>query len=539
MSRRVKGPDGAIHSFPNDATDAEIAGALEGFARSAPGGPSRETLGRPVGTEDFVPAETAPVGSAVGRFAAGVGEMLNPISIGTGLFDAARHPIDTARNMVRTQYDQGKQAVALAGQGRYMEALGHAGAAALPILGPVAAAAGEQIVAGDIAGGLGKGVGLIAPIAVIPGAVRGAKAVAHAVVPESITSALESGAASRYADVMAPKVGQNKTRFGGMAEKVAPTLAGDTAMGAWSREGLHAKVAAKLDAASSALDAAADARPPTQTATKPLIDGLMAKRAALTSKAVEGSQVADVPIAGLEDSAGRPVTTSAKPLGQDVVPHDNAARVAQIDAAISDLRKLGPVADYEAIRVIRQANDGPARAIYSPAVTADYMKAQGTKLGAADVTGVLRERLAAMDPRTAAANADYSLAKNANDVLDATAEIERVRPKVGRRIAGRVLATMLGEHAAGVPGAVAGYVLAPAVDAAMDMGFTTKLQTAQLMTRLAKAIRAGDEGGVVSATFALKQIGKNLGKKVAAQAAIISSGQKPTPQSSDVTVTMK
>src|SRR5207247_10371873 len=119
------------------------------------------------------------------------------------------------------------------------------------------------------------------------------------------------------------------------------------------------------------------------------------------------------------------------PLGADVVPGPNAARVAVIDQAVDELRQLGPEARYEPIRRIRQAYDSQAKTVYSPSVTADYLKAHGGKLGAADGTGTLREGLARWDPKTAAANSQYSLYRTANDVLEATAEVERTRPKVG------------------------------------------------------------------------------------------------------------
>ena len=47
-------------------------------------------------------------------------------------------------------------------EGRYSEALGHAAAGSLPLIGPAAAQAGEQIGSGDVAGGSGAGLGLIA-----------------------------------------------------------------------------------------------------------------------------------------------------------------------------------------------------------------------------------------------------------------------------------------------------------------------------------------------------------------------------------------
>jgi hypothetical protein len=121
--------------------------------------------GRPVSSEDFTDS-TQPEGSAVGRFFSNAGEMLNPVTMVKGLYGAVRHPIDTGTALVGAQIDQARKAKTAFGEGRYSEAVGHGGAAVLPLLGPAAAAAGEQMGTGDVAGGLGKGVGLLAPVAI-------------------------------------------------------------------------------------------------------------------------------------------------------------------------------------------------------------------------------------------------------------------------------------------------------------------------------------------------------------------------------------
>jgi hypothetical protein len=60
---------------------------------------------------------------------------------------------------------QGTKAILAGREGNYSEALGHTVAAGLPILGPAAADAAETMATGDIAGGLGEGLGLLLPIA--------------------------------------------------------------------------------------------------------------------------------------------------------------------------------------------------------------------------------------------------------------------------------------------------------------------------------------------------------------------------------------
>src|SRR5262252_74537 len=99
------------------------------------------------GTPTVIPMpDTGPApveGSALERFAAGAGEMLNPISIAEGLYGAVRHPIDTATAIGSQMLEQGRQAKQAFQEGRYSEAAGHGAAALLPVVGPAAAQVGE------------------------------------------------------------------------------------------------------------------------------------------------------------------------------------------------------------------------------------------------------------------------------------------------------------------------------------------------------------------------------------------------------------
>ena len=94
----------------------------------------------PDGFEPDAPA-SEPDG-AVSRFVSGAAKNLNPM----GIVSAVAHPIDTAKALLeahKAQYDKAKEAYS---QGRYSEAVGHLGAAALPVLGPAAAAAGRASI---------------------------------------------------------------------------------------------------------------------------------------------------------------------------------------------------------------------------------------------------------------------------------------------------------------------------------------------------------------------------------------------------------
>jgi hypothetical protein len=100
-----------------------------------------------------------------------------------GAMDAIKR-MNPARSMasdvLQAQTGQAKQALDLARQGRYVEAAGHAGAAALPVLGPAAAQAGELIGDGQIARGLGQATGLVGSV-LLPRVIAPAEAASGAV----------------------------------------------------------------------------------------------------------------------------------------------------------------------------------------------------------------------------------------------------------------------------------------------------------------------------------------------------------------------
>lgn len=457
-----------------------------------------------VGAAENLPAQ--PEGSALGRFAAGVWEMVNPVSLVTGVAQAARHPIDTGTAIVGAMGNELGKARDLYREGRYVEAAGHGLAGVLPVVGPAAAETGEQIASGDVAGGLGKMTGLVAPVAVAPAVKAGMRSVPRVAGPTA--KALEGGAAEMVADVASPKVGgQVKLRMGNQARELTPELLKRGEAGAWTRGGLHANVQEGLARAEEALDAAADARNAGKPiVTKPIIDALKAEREKLVAKATGADK--PVPVQKPVKGSFFETETVGEPAGKDVVPGPNKGRVAEIDRAIKEVESLGEQAHYEAIRRIRQAYDGPAKAIYSPAVTADYLTAQGSKLGAADVTGALRKALAAEDPATAAANADYHLYRTMDDVIQAAKETEAQRPRIGRRM----MATLFGMGAHGASGGA----LMLAAEMAFEGGLAPKLKVAQLMADAAKAMRAGSEARVQSIASQLRAFAKNKGAKMGA-----------------------
>lgn len=529
---------------------------IQGVANSAdiqPDGFDWKTLldpnRKPASAEDFTQS-SVPQGSALGRFASNAGEVLNPMQIIEALNALLHDPVGSAKNVVVAQTDMANKAITSAASGDATRAQGYGLAAMLPVLGPQAAQAGEQIGSGDIAGGLGRGVALAAPVAA-EGAIRGVVK-GGGLLPSSLRTAaadaLDAGAASRVESVMTPQVGANKVRFGNKAAEVAPKLAKDPNMAAYSREGLHGNVQSGLERAKQELDSATDARLVSQQVdTKPILAKLDEQIARLTATPAEGSR--QVPT--LKGAAGRPVPSGltrniesgqmqkapikeSRPLGQSVEPSPNSAEIDTLRQIRAEVEQLGPRAPYESIRRIREAWDKPAKVKYLASTSADALKSQGHATAAVKGTGALRDALAGVDPVTAEANAKYSLYKTADDVLEATKEVERTRPKVGRQIMARLTGSVVGGEAAGATGAVAGYVLGPIADAAAGAGFTTKLQTARLMSQLASVIRTGDIAAVDALVGKIRRLvpGKTT---LASRATNPNESQKPpaltpTPQ---------
>lgn len=427
---------------------------------------ARTDAGGPVSR--FVENAVQPLAQAPGMIGT-VAESLLPTQGGS----QARQ--DLGRSLIDPSVERLHQAAQANREGRPAAAVGNV-MAATPIVGPAVAQGIDQMRSGDVAGGAGTLTGIAAPFVAGPAVRGGMSALKGTALGENIAGRLDASATSRMVDTMAPKVGANKVRFGGTAEEVAPALIRDPSLSAFSREGLHGGVQARLAEAEAGLDAAAEARGNTKSyPTKPILDALMDRRRKLTAETIDASN---------------PTLRSA--LGQDVVPGPNAGRVAEIDRAIAEVRQLGPIARYESLRRIREAYDGPAKAIYNPSMTADYLKAQGSKMGAADVTGAIRESLANFEPDTAKANATYSLYRAANDVLTATQETERVRPKVGRGLMNRMTGAMVGAHEGGTIGGAIGVVAGEIATRASEMAPTFQIAIARRMAAVADALRAGD-----------------------------------------------
>jgi hypothetical protein len=102
-------------------------------------------------------------GEAVGR----VATELNPIELGKGLWQIARHPFQTGQALGTAQVEQFGKARTAASEGRYSEMLGHGVASTIPLLGPAAAEIGERGGRGELGSALGSVAGMAIPGAAV------------------------------------------------------------------------------------------------------------------------------------------------------------------------------------------------------------------------------------------------------------------------------------------------------------------------------------------------------------------------------------
>lgn len=441
-----------------------------------------------VSAEDFVPA-TGPEGSALGRFASNAGEMLNPLTILQGLFQAVRHPIDTTSNIIGAQVDQGKQAIDMAQQGRYSEMVGHGAAALLPLFGPIAAQAGEQIGAGDIAGGMGKAAGVLAPMG-IPTAARMARA--SGATPK-VGAALEQSANADVSKALNPTRHRTKVK----TERIAPEvrkrgITGDLEDVRELAKSQRAAVGDDIDTALSALAANPVNIQPVKAA--------LARESASTYNLVKQAN-----------------GTTKK------VVHD-PRKAAQIEKVRAVLDKYGATMTTEQAVAIRQTWDK----IVAKAGGFDEKAGNqfGTTLDDASEAGVkrplasaMRKELAKANPSVAALNKEFGFWADLDDVASATSsrQVGQKRNLTKQIMRGGTMAAGAASGS-GIPGAI----IAGEVAARLEGLFAStkwKLASAQVKTKLADALASGQSDRIASA----------IGRATAALTATNPSGSQRGP----------
>jgi hypothetical protein len=431
-------------------------------------------LPQAIGTAENMPAQ--PEGGAVERFGSNLVAGLNPIPFVKKAL--TQSPIATIGDLVGPQLEQYKKAKEAQAQGRTFEMVGHSVAAAIPLLGPMAANAGEQIASGDVAGGLGSATAAVAPFAADAALAARAKTgafdnpIARAKSADLVRRSAEEQVAQK---VLAP----GNPRYKGIAQALAPDVLKRGLSG--GRLELQQVAEAGMHDAGTALDTAIEQAGGTSAPVSPatIVDRLQRRVASLS---VDGK-----PIAGAEGRVAA-LQTRIKQLAEMSRPKQSGilnARGAQEvygdpSSAFSDLKKFRD-------EQYRQAAEGKGYERAGNQTMADEAWA------AREAGSAVRQAFAERSPASAAANAEYTFWKSLDDVLDPT----QGRPKVstppsgvtgGARTAGAAAGALIGPKAAFVLSVVKPWLEKVTAEPSWQ------LADAGRKMQLAKAIETGNQG---------------------------------------------
>jgi hypothetical protein len=313
------------------------------------------------------------------------------------------------------------------------EMVGHGAAAALPIVGPVAADKGEQIGSGDIAGGLAGAAALLAPYAVPPAVKLAGQASSPA--RNLLGGRLTADAVQRMNTALAATTRENKAR----SARVAPEM---VKRGIWNKDlpALEKRAATESDTAGQAVGAEL-ARVATQrTDVLPLVERLEQEKA---------------PYLDTSDTGHRVVI--------------DAAPVDAIQKLQDTLMEYGDRISMQSLNKVRQQWDEVVKAGkgFTTADLGTHWKTWAAREGRT----VLREELGKASPDMNTVMAEYSFWQNIEDVSHATNQ-RRVGQSGG-----------LTPAIASAGGAVIGEMLAPGA------GIAAKLGGAALGAKLGASLR--------------------------------------------------
>lgn len=413
------------------------------------------------------PGLDAPSLESAGRFLTNAADaaIVQPIK---GIASAVAHPIDTVSGIAAASLDQVKQAKNAAAMGRYWEAGGHA-LGALPVIGPAAVQAGEQIASGDIAGGLGRAAGMLAPF----GAAEAMRA--RALNPRAAEIAERTAREQVAGKVLAP----GNPSYRGRAAAIAPEMLARKLTG--GREELRQAAAEGMADAGQRIDEAIQQAGGTQAGVS-----LMLPIAKLQQRIHE-----------LTDPNGLPLSERA------------GARVKALKNQITRLRALstGGAATFEDLRKLRDESYDVANAARG------YERAGNLQMAdegwAARETGdAIRETFAQRSPDQAKANADYTFWKTLDDVLDPViGRPKQSAPSQG--VTGGMVT--IGAHAGQLIGGKAGAFIGSTVVPWLQKRVASpewQLADAQSKMRLAKGLKTGDIGLMKSAMVKIDAYGR-------------------------------
>lgn len=407
-------------------------------------------------------------GGSLRRFLRGAGDILNPVTMVKGAVQAVSHPVETAKGLYEAQMEQFDKAGAAQSP---IEAAGYGAAGLFPILGPVAARAGERGASGDLAGAVGEAAGLAAPLGAA-GVLRGRVA---RQASKGRPAILEREAAHQVAQrVLAP----GNVAFKGRAEAIAPEMLRRGMKG--SRDELAQAADEGMAAAGQQIDDAftAGGGPQSGVVIDPIVQQLQRTidRLMLNGEPIAG---AEGRVAGLQariEQIQRTARVQPQPAG--VVPAGHVTPAPLRALSVDDLRRLRD-------EQYRLADEAKAyRRMGNPQLSDEGF-------AAAETGSAIRQEFGRLSPDLAAANADYAFFKTLGDVLDPA----QGRPKLsaptqgvtgGAVTTGTVAGNMISPKVAFVLGVVRPWIQKMRSEPAWQ------LADAHTKMRLADAIRKGD-----------------------------------------------
>ena len=343
---------------------------------SQAGGLDPQNLRNLAATEKKIQAmekSRTPEGSALKRFATSLASSFDPRNLIQPNSNPIEAQLQMAKGLVSSHGEQFQKSGEALGEGRYSEALGHGLAGALPVVGPGAAAIGEQIGSGDVAGGLGAATASVLPVGALAGA-RAAK----------IPTALKRSAKAQYGQALRATKETMKRR----SARVVPGLIERGATG--SRAKLLKTAESKAGKALEELKAAEASIPAgTKVKIEPVIDWLEKKKESLI-----GARTKD----GI--------------LG-------NEAGVKYLEQLQEQIIDLGDDVPYETLVRVRRVLD---REVAEAGGFFGKSLKDTSKLSAKqEAANSIRRELGKARPDIARINAEFSLWKTTGEILEETA----------------------------------------------------------------------------------------------------------------------
>jgi len=488
MPRRVEF-QGAVHEFPDGATDEQIRGALSGIAKPPEPKTWADKLGleNPIGRAIVDTGEGVAAGAALSVFKGG-----DTIRRGLGMNRVIDNPdvkqAMTAPDSMAGQVGKGAEQVAEI----LIPSMGATKALKAAQFGKAAIVGADALIAGGVTGlQTGGDPKAMAEAALVSGGVGAiASGLGAAARGGKAAQLLEESAKKEYGQVLAATKQGNKF----LSQKsVAPGLL-DRGVKAWTLKGLLGKANSAAEATGKLIGDAWDNLPAGTTVE---LDPVISK---LTQQATDAFTIQT------SGGAAKPVTSMAKSALDSVdYMKQLLTDVAETNPTTGALEV--PVAK---LRQLRQAWDEVAAQakVYQGQQLADHATGKVHAMAA----DAIREQLAADFPSIATLNKEYKFWKDAVRVIgDTVTRREGQAVPMSRQIASAAGAAA-GAATGGIHGAMVGKVAMGQLQQAISSA-AWKTTSAVYKDRLAKALANGNRG------MAEFYIGK-IAKSIAAESAI-------------------